>query len=304
MRLAFLADIHGNLPALEAVLIDLQQQRPDAVYLVGDQVNRCPWNTEVMTIVTELGWPAIAGNHDLIVGAINTPQNRPPFTNPIRFPTLWWTQAQLTEDHLCTIRQWPAELQIQWAGLPEIRLIHGIPGNAFVGILPDEDEQKVRQVLAPVAETVVVCGHIHRPLARQVDRWRIFNGGSVGIPYNGDQRAQYLLLDGVQGQWQPTFRRVDYDHSPIPAAFLASGLQAAVGPIAELHLRTVMSGEPWTSDFGYWLRYQTPELNNDMPKAVQLYLQQHGPGRWAFDLHRNGVPSGEVFVLGVQAEGL
>jgi putative phosphoesterase len=284
MRLAFLADIHGNLPALEAVLIDLEQQRPDAVYLVGDQVNRCPWNNEVMAMITDLGWPAIAGNHDLIVGAINTPQNRPPFTNRVRFPTLWWTQAQLTETHLAAMRQWPHELHLHWDGLPAIRLIHGIPGNAFVGILPEDDERKISTLLAGVEEPVVVCGHVHRPLVRRVDSWHVFNGGSVGIPYNGDPRAQYLLLDADQGEWRPTFRQIEYDRSPIPIAFTTSGLRDAVGPIAELHLRTVMGGEPWTSDFGYWLRFQTPELNNNMPKAVELYLQTHGPGRWAFGL--------------------
>jgi putative phosphoesterase len=288
MRLAFVADIHGNLLALEAVLIDLQQQSPDAVYLVGDQVNRCPWNNEVMQLITELNWPAIAGNHDLIVGAINTAHNRPPFTNRVRFPTLWWTQEQLTEQHLAQIRQWPLELTISNPGVPLIRLVHGIPGNAFVGILPEDREEKVRQVVAGVEEPVIVCGHVHRPLARRVDQWQIFNGGSVGIPYNGDPRAQYLLLDAKAEGWRATFRQIDYDHSPIPAAFLTSGLHAAVGPIAELHLRTVMSGEPWTSDFGYWLRFQNEEISNDMQRAVELYLQQHGPGGWAFDLRESG----------------
>ena len=282
MRLAFVADIHGNLLALEAVLADLQQQRPDAVYLVGDQVNRCPWNSEVMALVTDLGWPAIAGNHDLIVGMINTPQNRPPFTNQVRFPTLWWTQAQLTETHLAVLRQWPEELTITLDGLPAIRVVHGIPGNAFVGILPEDREQKVRQLLTGMTEPILVCGHVHRPLARTVDRWQVFNGGSVGIPYNSDPRAQYLLLDSVDHQWVPTFRRIEYDHSPIAQAFITSGMQAAIGAIAELHLRTVLTGEPWTSDFGHWLKFQTAELNNDMPSAIERYLQQHGPGRWAF----------------------
>lgn len=282
MRLAFVADIHGNLLALEAVLADLQEQRPDAVYLVGDQVNRCPWNNEVLALVTDLAWPAIAGNHDLIVGMINTPQNRAPFTNRGRFPTLWWTQAQLTEAHLTILRAWPEELTITLDGLPAIRVVHGTPGNAFVGILPEESEERVRKQLTGVAEPVIVCGHIHRPLARAVDQWQVFNGGSVGIPYNGDPRAQYLLLDAVGQQWIPTFRQIDYDHSPIPQAFVTSGMQAAVGAMSELHLRTVMSGEPWSSDFGYWLKYQTPELNNDMIKALELYFQQHGPGRWAF----------------------
>lgn len=282
MRLAFVADIHGNLPALEAVLADLQQQRPDAVYLVGDQVNRCPWNNEVIALVTDLGWPAVAGNHDLIIGMINTPQNRPPFTNRVRFPTLWWTQAQLTEAHLTTLRQWPEELTVTLDGLPAIRVVHGVPGNAYVGILPEDSDEKIRHFLTGMAEPILVCGHIHRPLERTVDQWQVFNGGSVGIPYNGDPRAQYLLLDAVGQQWVPTFRRVEYDHSPIPQAFITSGMQAAVGAMAELHLRTVMSGEPWTSDFGHWLKFQSPELNNDMVRALALYLEQHGPGRWSF----------------------
>ena len=282
MRLAFVADIHGNLPALEAVLADLQQQRPDAVYLVGDQVNRCPWNNEVIALVTDLGWPAVAGNHDLIIGMINTPQNRPPFTNRVRFPTLWWTQAQLTEAHLTTLRQWPEELTVTFDGLPAIRVVHGVPGNAYVGILPEDSDEKIRHFLTGMAEPILVCGHIHRPLERTVDQWQVFNGGSVGIPYNGDPRAQYLLLDAVGQQWVPTFRRLAYDHSPIPQAFITSGMQAAVGAMAELHLRTVMSGEPWTSDFGHWLKFQSPELNNDMVRALALYLEQHGPGRWSF----------------------
>jgi len=285
MRLAFLADIHCNLPALEAVLRDLQRQSPDAIYLVGDQVNRCPWNNEVMALIIASGWSAIAGNHDLIVGMINTPHNRPPFTNRIRFPTLWWTQSQLTPEHLTVMRQWPETVTIAEPGLPTIRVVHGIPGNAFVGILPEDREEKLRTVLSGVEETVIVCGHVHRPLARTVDQWQVYNGGSVGIPYNGDPRAQYLLLDAVGHQWLPTFRQVEYDHTIIPQAFITSGMQAAVGAMAELHLRTVMSGEPWTSDFGYWLKFQSTEVNNDMAAAIQLYFQQHGPGNWAFPLN-------------------
>jgi len=282
MRLAFLADIHGNLPALEAVMADLQQTRPDGVYLVGDQVNRCPWNREVMALVQEQEWPAIAGNHDLVVGAINTPNNRPPFTERERFPTLWWTQENLAEAQLTLLRSWPEERHLLFDGLPAIRLLHGVPGNAFIGILPEDNDTKVAALLHDVNESIIVCGHTHRPLQRHLGEKVIYNGGSIGIPYNSDPRAQYLLLDGQQGKWQSTFRQVDYDRSGIPAAFDATGFRRAIGPMAELHLRTVMSGEPWTSDFGYWLRFQPLPLQQDLGLAIDHYLQHHGPGHWAF----------------------
>lgn len=283
MRIAILADIHGNLPALEATLTDLEEQAPDAIYLAGDQVNRCPWNNEVMDLIVDHGWPAIAGNHDRVVGAINTPQNRPPFTNRSQFPILYWTQEQLTATHLNRIRQWPDDLQIAIDGLPTIRLFHGVPGNSFVGILPEDTDQQIHTVIEEIKESLIVCGHTHRPLNRSIAHWRIFNGGSVGIPYNRNPDAQYLLLDGTKAEgWQPTWCSVAYDHSPIPVAFENSGLRAASGPVAEIHLRTVMNGEPWISDFGYWLRFQAEESLADMSRAVTMYLRDHGPGRWAF----------------------
>ena len=58
---------------------------------------------------------------------------------------------------------------------------------------------------------------------------------------------------------------------------------AAGGPIAQLNLRTLLSGDPWTSDFGVWLRRQPPEAADDMEDALHAYLATHGPGRWAFD---------------------
>ncbi len=282
MRVAILADIHGNLPAFEAVLADLKRQSPDAIYFAGDQINRCPWNNEVMDLLAALGWPAIQGNHELVVGAINTPANQPPFTNRARFIDLWWTQEHLHPQHLDTIRTLPTELALSFVDGPPIRLLHGVPGNPFLGILAETTDEVIQNVLADVAESVVVCAHTHRPMDRRVAGWRIFNGGSVGSSYDGDPRAHYLLLDAVNGQWQPTFCRVDYDRSLLPLTFHASGMLAALGPLGQLHLRTVLDGEPWSSDFGFWMRTQPLALQQDLTLAVTLYLEQHGPGRWAF----------------------
>jgi predicted phosphodiesterase len=329
MLLALLADIHGNLPALEAVLFDLQRYKPDAVYLVGDQINRCPWHNEVLDLLEDLGWLAIYGNHELIIGRINTPQNQPPFTDPKRFPTLWWTQSQLKEHHLQAIRRLPAEYTIRSESLPEIYLTHGIPGNPYRGILPEDSDAKIwgdlhtwRQ-LAP--GELIVCAHTHRPLQRWL--WRKFpeqdgvgdysayqgyyhpdekrerelvrlgdgaglhepfrqllvlNPGSVGMPYNGDPRAQYLLLRAREGKWQPIFRRIEYNRRKLRRAFAESSMHNEIGPEVELHLRTALTGLPWSSDFTFWLSRQPAEVQMDAASAVPIYLSLHGPGRWSF----------------------
>lgn len=288
MRLAFLADIHGNLPALEAVANDLRRLAPDLVYLVGDQVNRCPWNNQVMDFLAEMGWPAIAGNHDLVVARINTPANGPPFTDRQRFRSLWWTAETLARRHLKTLGSLPATLAIDLPEGPPIRLVHGVPENPFVGLYPEAGDDALGTFIHMVEEPVIVSGHTHRPLVRRVGRWQLFNGGSVGLPYNGDPRAQYLLLDAGweagERAWLPTLRAVDYDHSAFREAYTESGMLAATGAMGELHLLTALTAHAYSSDFGIWLKSQSVEVRADLDRAVQDYLARHGPGNWAFSV--------------------
>lgn len=282
MRLAFLADIHGNLPALEAVIADLQRHSPDAVYLVGDQINRCPWTNEVLDLLDELGWQKIFGNHEYIISRIRTPENFPPFTEQKRFPTLWWTQAQLSAAHLANMRQLPAELTLTFDNAPAIYMTHGIPGNCFRGFVAEDDDAKFLNALTSVQPNYAIVAHTHRPLNRTVGRWHVLNPGSVGLPYNGDPRAQYLLLNLKDGKWTPDFCQIDYDLGRLSAAFDSSKMRQEVGPEVELHLKTALTGLPWSSDFSYWLQFQPPHLQQDIAEAIPQYLEKHGPGNWAF----------------------
>lgn len=282
MRIAFLADIHGNLPALEAVIGDLKTHSPDAIYLLGDQINRCPWTNEVLDLIDQLGWPKVYGNHEYIISKIRTPENFEPFNDSLRFPTLWWTQAQLSAAHLAAMRQLPAEMVLAIEQFPSIYITHGIPSNCFRGFLAEDEDLFYEKSLASVTPEIVVTAHTHRPLDRQIGQRRVLNPGSVGLPYNGDPRAQYMLLDVRNGIWQPQFCQVVYNLEVLSAAFDSSGMRCEVGPEVELHLRTALTGLPWSSDFSYWLHFQPPPLQQDLAVAIPLYLQSHGPGNWAF----------------------
>jgi predicted phosphodiesterase len=288
MRIALLADIHSNLLALEAVVKDLQVQAPDAIYLLGDQVNRCPWPNEVMDLIAAEGWPAIQGNHDLVVKQIHTPENSPPFTDRKRYPCLWWTNEVLAPAHMATLRAWPAEFVFSVDGAPPLRFFHGVPTNPFLGIFEGMPAATVEKILNGVCEPVVVCGHTHRPMAHKVGHWTIYNPGSVGMPYNEDPRAQYMILDLVSTHgkfsWQPHFRRIEYELAALEPAFVRSGLLASAGPLGELLLLTALTGHAYISDYGFWLRQQPADLANDPARAVGVYLAKHGPGRWAFSL--------------------
>lgn len=282
LRIAVLADIHGNLPALEAVVADLRLQGVEAVYLAGDQINRVPWHNEVMDLIAAAGWPAIYGNHDLIIGQLHSHEISPPFTDRQRFATLYWTQETLRPQHLATVRALPATLRLEWPSLPPIRIWHGTPGDPFSGIYPFTSTQTAAELLHTVAEPFVVLAHTHRPIARTFRPWTVFNGGSVGLPFNGDPRAQYLILDGSPKGWTPIFRAVDFDHAPLRPRFEESGMLEAAGATGELHFLTAQTGEPWSSDFAYWLHHHPHWQARTVDAAVAAYLARHGPGHWAF----------------------
>ncbi|MFN8440024.1 MAG: metallophosphoesterase family protein [Caldilineaceae bacterium] len=300
MRVAFLADIHGNLPALEAVIADLKVQAPDQVVLVGDQINRCPWTNEVLDLLAGFDWPTIYGNHEYIIARLGTPENFYPFTDPLRYPTLWWTHARLTPSHLAALHQLPAELTLTYPDLPSIYVTHGLPGNCYRGFLPEDSDDHIHQLLEHVEPSYIVSAHTHRPMDRsvpsggtetskilnglhpQASKCRILNPGSVGLPYNGDVRAQYLLLDSQIGEWLPVFRQIDYDIDRLVKEFETSPMRQEVGPEVELHLRTALTGLPWSSDFSFWLYHQPSDLQRNLEIALPLYLHKHGPGHWAF----------------------
>ena len=299
IRLAFLGDIHGNLPALEAVLDEIDKQTPDAVFLLGDLLNRCPWTLDVVDVLRQRDWPSVQGNHDLVLANLNTPEGPPTFNDKNRFPNIHWTWEQMRPHDLCYLRNLPHDLLIEIQGAPSLRLFHGLPDNPFAGIVPDADEESVSSQIAVYDESVLICGHTHQPMDRTITaqssehnggsypcKQRILNPGSVGMPYNGDPRAHYLLLDLVKEDgklgWQPQFRRLDYDFDRVASAFRSSGLLESSGAIAALNLRTIKDGQPWASDYQQWVRNQPHAVRSDPENAVEMYLKSHGPSQWAF----------------------
>jgi hypothetical protein len=180
------------------------------------------------------------------------------------------------------VRSLPAEQLISVDDSPPIRLLHGLRDNPFEGLSPELSDEQIGAKLAEIVEPVVVSAHTHWPLARSVLGKQVFNPGSVGMPYNGDPRAQYMLLDGIGDGWRPIFRQVAYDRGLVREAFDRLGLFDAYGPLGPLYWQTIATGDPWVSDFQVWLRDQPGNYTDDLEHAVSLYLSVHGPGRWAF----------------------
>lgn len=254
MKIAILADIHGNKTALDAVVEDLDDQQVERVIVAGDLVNRGPFNREVVEAVQALGWEVIQGNHDQLV--VDWVRRRLPpewYKDPLWRPLEW--VAQQVGECVDELEALPPSTRIEVPGAQPVLVVHGSPRHNREGIHPFLSDEKIAEILAGVEEPVVVCAHTHIPLDRHVGRWRVINPGAVGTPFNRDPRAQYTVFTlRRDGTWEVEFRRVEYDRRPVLSAFkesgyLACGLMAHIFYSEFLHSRSLLYHyERWANE--------------------------------------------------------
>jgi len=193
MRIAALFDIHGNVPALEAVLEDVRQAHVDRV-VVGGDVLPGPMPHEALTRLINLEVPVeyIYGNCEVAV--LDEIAGTVPVKGPERFrPTLQWTAQEIGSAYGQLIASWPKTLTLMVDGLGEVLFCHATPRNedeCFTRLTP---EDRLIPVFEGLTASVVVCGHTHMQFDRMVGRIRVVNAGSVGMPF-GEPGADWLLI--------------------------------------------------------------------------------------------------------------
>ncbi|WP_410669230.1 metallophosphoesterase family protein [Amycolatopsis sp. cmx-4-68] len=196
MKVAVLSDIHGVLPALEAVLAEPDVLAADRIVLLGDLLAG-PMPVETLERLQSLGSRAVwvRGNADreLAASARGTGKFVP---DPI-FP---WAARQLRPDDLPVLDALPLTVT-----LGEVLFCHATPRDDTEIVLVDSPLERWAEVLDGVSEPTVVCGHTHMPFARLADRRLVVNPGSVGMPYGTGGAHWALLGDGVE------LRRTRYD---------------------------------------------------------------------------------------------
>ncbi len=225
MRIAIIADVHGNLTALDAVLADLRQQRPDVIYHGGDLAFGGCNPAEVIDCIVQAGWKGVLGNTDEMLwdsSARPALEAAAPKLKSL-FKVLFdasgpATSQMIGETRLAWLRALPTEIGYIHQGHENLALLHASPGNLWRAPMDTADDAALENTYKHLnAGTVVYC-HIHRPFIRKIGNMTVCNTGSVGAPYDGDPRASYLLID----ERKPAIRRVAYDVEKEVGRLLAS----------------------------------------------------------------------------------
>ncbi|HEY2868675.1 MAG TPA: metallophosphoesterase family protein [Gaiellales bacterium] len=219
MKVAALYDIHGNLPALEAVLAEPDVAAADVVVIGGDAVEG-PMPVETLALLEGLGervrW--LRGNTER---EVLERRDADPAEGGIWDRRATWVAAQLSADQLARIAAWPATVAVDVDGLGPTRFCHATPRDdceIFTAITPAE----VVEPMLAAAEPTVVCGHTHVQFDRTIGGRRVVNAGSVGLPYEGQTGARWCLL-GPDVQ----LRRTDYDMEAAAERISATDLPEA-----------------------------------------------------------------------------
>ncbi|MEQ9415649.1 MAG: metallophosphoesterase family protein [Cyclobacteriaceae bacterium] len=205
MKIAAIYDIHGNLPALEAVIEDINQSQVDQIIAGGDVVLG-PMSCECLELLLELNTPVqfIKGNCEVAVldelsGGFKgkLPEN---VLEDIR-----WTAQQILPEHREQMKSWPMTINLEIEGLGSVLFCHATPENENENFTKLTPEEKLFSVFSNVKENIVVCGHTHMQFDRTIGNTRVLNAGSVGMPF-GKPGAYWLMLDS-----EIKFRYVKYD---------------------------------------------------------------------------------------------
>ncbi|MBV9156221.1 MAG: metallophosphoesterase family protein [Acidobacteriaceae bacterium] len=241
MRIAVISDIHGNRTAFEAVLADLREISPDKVLFGGDLADMGPSPAEIVDRIRDLGWLGVAGNGE---EALVRPETLDDFANRSSAPQSMWNAVR---ECMSASRELLGRGRLDWLlSLPrvhfddEIALVHASPDDPWRAPPPEASDAHFESLFGHLGAPVVIYGHIHRPFIREIagrerTDFTVVNSGSVGLSYDGDPRAAYVVIEDDK----PTIRRVQYDLAKEIRHLCSSGF-----PHSDWLARTLQSATP------------------------------------------------------------
>jgi putative phosphoesterase len=223
---AVITDIHGNLPALEAVLARIEELGIERVFCGGDLVGYGPHPNEVCKLIAKRGIPTIYGNYDYAIArdqedcgcAYVTPHDR-----ELGQLSVDWTLAHTGPESKAFMRDLPFDLHFP-VGDSDVHLVHGSPRRVNEYLFEDKPPRLYERLAAAERDPVLAFGHTHKPWTHEYGGVLFVNCGSVGKPKDGDPRAAFALFWFTDGQLDVSIERVPYDAESVAAEVRRAGL--------------------------------------------------------------------------------
>jgi putative phosphoesterase len=245
-RVAALYDVHGNLPALEAVLSDLEGIDHDLL-VVGGDVASGPMPAEVLdrleAISDRVRWVRGNADREVVTSYDEGASAAAARSSDPALRASGWTAARIWGHHRDLMASFEEQIVVEVEGLGAVLFCHATPNGDEEIVTTATPDARLRGILAGVGEGVVVCGHVHTQYDRPLDDRRIVNAGSVGLPYQGEPVGAFWALLGPEGV---ELRRSDYNLQSAIESFRALGYPG----VEDLEEALLEPPDPaWVADF-------------------------------------------------------
>ena len=238
MKIAVLADIHGNRQAMETVIAHIDKWQPDHVIINGDTVNRGPcsrlcWEAITSRVAND-GWQHTFGNHEGYHLELQENGFKSDLERKIFMPLA--KAHQQLNGHVSAFHDLPPQISLYAPDGSELRVTHASMKGQRDSIFEDSLLPTLREQITP-APAVFVTSHTHKAFQRQVDDTLLVNTGSVGTPADEDVRASYAQVVWQNGRWQADIIRLEYDRESTIRDYQESGFLADDDYFAQLIFR-------------------------------------------------------------------
>ncbi|MEJ7678474.1 MAG: metallophosphoesterase family protein [Segetibacter sp.] len=208
MKIALFSDIHANLPALEAYFKSIEEQKPDAIYCLGDLVGYNIWPNEVINEIRKRGIPTIAGNYDQGIGLMSDECGcayKTEIEKDMGKISISFTNSVVKPEERKYLRTLPAHIKVEFQlnnDKLNLLLVHGSPRKINEYLFEDRDEKSLLRIMEQADADIMCFGHTHKPYHRilptepeeNIHYRHAINIGSVGKPKDGDARGCYVIL--------------------------------------------------------------------------------------------------------------
>ena len=213
-QITIFGDIHGNLPALQAVWAEMDKRGLARRFCLGDLVGYGVQPDEIVRFIRDHDVPTLMGNYDEGVGQDSDDCGcayRTPEAQALGERSIAWTNAHVTAENKAYLRNLPMTMSLMMDKL-RVTLVHGSPRRINEYLYEDRPLSSIERLFDMVGADVIVCGHTHKPYDRALPGGRrLINAGSVGKPKDHDPRAGFVVLSVDGRELQTEFVRVEYD---------------------------------------------------------------------------------------------
>ncbi|MBN1663629.1 MAG: metallophosphoesterase family protein [Deltaproteobacteria bacterium] len=226
MLIAFISDVHGNLPALEAAVADAEKRGVDRIVCPGDLTGYGPFPEEVCRFMIGRNIPALMGNYDKkVCDVIKKGKSAIKVAKRKKREILLWTVGHISAETKSYLASLPRQIELKLADKQKLLCVHGSPNSADDAIYPSMTAYGLSVKLGDARPAVLVCGHTHIPFAKHINGILVVNCGSAGHPIDGDPRPSYAIVQFEAGK-EPhgNIIRFDYDRDRTLSALKKTSL--------------------------------------------------------------------------------